>query len=125
MTSTPPPSFGKRELRGRPLTQAPAGLPGAATVARRRMRSHLVVVGVVGALATAFAANAAYRAKYCQPQDRNNPNSIPDWCRSSGGHSHAGGYGFFGSTGHGYGSSASHVSFGGFGAAGAGHGSGS
>jgi hypothetical protein len=124
MTS-PPPNFGLRGVRGAPIVHSPGGLPGSSIVAPRRMRSHLVVVGVVGALATAFAANATYRSKYCRPQDPNNPNSIPDWCRSSGAHGHGGGYGLFGSTGHGYASSASHVSFGGFGSAGAGHGSGS
>ena len=125
MTS-PPPDFGRRGVRGAPITHAPDGLPGASIVARRRMRSNLVAVGFVGLLATGFAADAAYRARYCRPQDPNNPNSIPDWCRSSGGHSHGGGWGFFGSSaGHGSGASASHVSFGGFGGAGAGHGSGS
>jgi hypothetical protein len=121
------PNFGQRGLGSAPLMHAPGGIIGAETIPPRRMRSRMVAVGCVSAIALGLAAASEYQPQSCTPQNPADPNSIPDNCQSSssGGHSYAGHgyYGFSGSSGFGAWSSASHDSFGGFGGAGEGHGS--
>jgi hypothetical protein len=108
------PTFGKRGL-----TTAPPASP------TRRLRSGVVVVGAVGALALSVAAAAEWREQRCRVRDLNDPDPRPASCDShSGGHSSGGhGWGLF-SGGHSGGGSIGHAAFGGFGGHASGHGGG-
>ena len=108
--------FGKRGLVGAPSL-------GSSPSSPRRMRSGVVVVGMVGAAVFGGVALAKWRSDHCPARDPLHPENRPSWCDSHGGGSHGGYYG--GGGGRGSGSSVGHASFGGFGFGGFGHGGGS
>jgi hypothetical protein len=112
-------NFGKRGLRGAPTTGRPHSAPGPLRPPPRRMRSSVVIIGAVGALALSIAAASEWRQDHCRQRPPGDPNPRPAWCdMHGGGHSHSHGAGFFSGGGVG------HASFGGFGAHGSGHGGG-
>ncbi len=78
-------SFGKRGLIGAATTNAPPGRPAPP----RRMRSGVVTVGAVGALALGIAAAAEWRGQDCGPRQAADYDSRPklcnDMCRPSAG----------------------------------------
>jgi hypothetical protein len=77
-------SFGKRGLIGAATTKAPPGRPAPPP---RRMRSGVVTVGAVGALALGIAAAAEWRGQQCAPRQAAGYDSrqkmCDDMCRNS------------------------------------------